>query len=110
MFQEDYFYFECNFVADELKRCERLKAAGKFSKTIDECTDLEALAVLVEEVGEAGHEVNEAIGRAVDHDRQARLHTELIQVAAMALAWAGRLRREQPPVPWNPLGTDPGPV
>ncbi len=107
MFREDCFYFECNSVAQELRRCERLKASGKFSKTIDECTDLEALAVLVEEVGEAGHEVNESIGRGVDFARQARLHTELIQVAAMALAWAGRLRREQPAPPWSALGPDP---
>lgn len=41
------------------------------------------LAILLEEVGEAAHEVNDAVveGREIDRDK---LVTELIQVSAMA--------------------------
>lgn len=75
----------------ELERSCELQAAGKFPKTIEMCTDFEALAVLVEEVGEVAHEVNETIGREVDPEYARRLRTELIQVAAMAIGWAARL-------------------
>lgn len=76
---------------EELRRADALQAAGKFPKTIAMCNDFEALAVLVEEVGEVSHEVNETIGREPDAEYSARLRTELIQVAAMAIGWAARL-------------------
>lgn len=44
------------------------------------------LAVLMEEVGEVAREVCEA--RAEARDPGSNLHTELIQVAAVAVAWA----------------------
>lgn len=54
-------------------------------------TDERRLAILVEEVGEAAHELNDAVidGRLPDKEK---LRTELIQVAAMACAWAEQLR------------------
>jgi hypothetical protein len=81
----------CDDVLDELARAERLQKAGKFPKTIGMCNDFEALAVLVEEVGEVAHEVNETIGRTPDTEYQKRLYTELVQVAAMAVGWARRI-------------------
>lgn len=82
----------CDDVLDELHRCRRLQQSGKFSKTMMQMdSDLEALSVLVEEVGEAGHEVNEAIGKPFDAERQKRLRAELIQVAAMAVGWVLRI-------------------
>lgn len=78
---------------EELRRADALQKQGKFPKTIAMCDDFEALAVLVEEVGEVAHEVNETIGRvfAPDMKYEERLRTELIQVAAMAIGWAARL-------------------
>ncbi len=81
----------CEDVLDELTRSERLQEQGKFPKSIGMCNDLEALAVLVEEVGEVAHEVNETIGRSPDAEYVKRLRTELVQVAAMAVGWARRL-------------------
>lgn len=80
----------------ELARADALQAAGKFAKSIGMCDDFEALAILVEEVGEVAHEVSETIGRgplrSEDHgEYSARLRTELIQVAAMSLGWAARI-------------------
>lgn len=76
---------------EELRRADALQKAGKFPKTIGMCNDFEALALLVEEVGEVSHEVNETIGREPDAEYTIRLRTELIQVAAMAIGWAARL-------------------
>lgn len=83
-----------DLAVNELDRADRLQAEGRFPKTIGMCNDFEALAVLVEEVGEVAHEVNETIGRAIDLAYQKRLQTELIQVAAMAIGWAERIRRD----------------
>lgn len=82
----------CDDVLDELQRCRQLQRSGKFSKTIMQMSsDFEQLSVLVEEVGEVAHEVNESIGKAHDYDREQRLRTELIQVAAMAVGWVLRI-------------------
>lgn len=78
----------------ELYRANELQRAGKFPKTIAMCNDFEALAILVEEVGEVAHEVNETIGRTPDPEYLDRLEIELIQVAAMAIGWATRIRRD----------------
>ena len=84
----------CDEVLDELHRAGQLQKAGKFPKTIEMCNDFEALAVLVEEVGEVSHEVNETIGRVPDTAYKMRLRTELIQVAAMAVGWVRKLDYE----------------
>lgn len=78
-------------VLDELARARRLQREGKFPKTIMMCDDYEALSVLVEEVGEVAHEVNEGIGRQPDPERQKRLRKELVEVAAMAFGWILKL-------------------
>lgn len=82
-------------IGDERYRQETLKAAGRFLYTCadDEMNDLERLAVLTEEVGEVGHELNEGIGpgRAVN---KRQLLKELIQVAAVATAWIERLTND----------------
>jgi NTP pyrophosphatase (non-canonical NTP hydrolase) len=67
-------------------RQEDLKTKGKFKFS---CADVELthpqrLSVLVEEVGEVGHEVNEEINQPLD---VLRLKKELIQVAAVCVAW-----------------------
>jgi len=79
-------------VSNERYRQERLKYDGRFTYTCadSEMTDPERLAVLVEEVGEAGHEVNEGIGDHAKLDR-AKLRKELVQVAAVAVAWIEEL-------------------
>ena len=71
-------------------RDERVRAHAKHGATSMEglpIGDMTRLAILVEEVGEVSKEFNEARhdDRPVD---EARLRKELIQVAAMAVAWA----------------------
>lgn len=73
-------------VVEELKRQDLLKKSGKFAHTCAdlEMTHLERLAVLAEEFGEVAHEINEGIGgRPID---EKKLRTELVQVAAVAVA------------------------
>lgn len=82
-------------VADVLRerdRQDQLKASGRFKFTCadPELIDTQRLAILLEEVGEAGRAILNQIGLAKDqgyrigHDH---LRTELIQVMAVALAW-----------------------
>lgn len=70
-------------VYKERVRQEDLKASGRFAYTCadTECTDGQALAILVEEVGEVARAMCEGKG----------LRDELIQVAAVAVAWVARL-------------------
>jgi hypothetical protein len=56
-------------------------------------------AVLLEEVGEVAHEVNEMLGEQAKHgnwsrQRETNLKKELIQVAAVAVAWVRGLENE----------------
>lgn len=74
-------------VADERERQERLKAKGKFAHT---CADVElsddvCCRVLGEEFGE--------VCRAINDGDLANLREELIQVAAVAVAWVERIDR-----------------
>ncbi len=83
-----------DLVATERGRQLFLKSQGKFAYTCSdkEMTHFEALTVLAEEVGEAAHEVNEGIGgRYID---KRRLLKELIQVAAVAVAWSEKVKQE----------------
>ena len=70
-------------------RQEHLKSAGRFAYTCadSEMTNPEKLAVLAEEFGEVAHEVNEAIGPGRKLDSE-KLKAELIQTAAVCVAWA----------------------
>lgn len=84
-----------SLVVDERERQDRLKDQGRFKYTCSdpEMTHPERLAVLVEEVGEAGHEVNEAIGGHRPLDLQ-KLRKELVEVAAVTVAWIEAVERE----------------
>jgi hypothetical protein len=87
-------------ISAERDRQESLKAAGRFMFTCadDAMTDGECLAVLVEEIGEVAHEINEVIGKRLTQGKREayreRLRTELIQVAAVATAWVERIDGE----------------
>ena len=74
-------------ISRERDRQERLREAGKFPATCADPTrsDAEKLPVLIEEVGEAARAMCEA-GGATDV-QSAGLRDELVQVAAVAVAW-----------------------
>jgi len=76
----------------ERLRQEELKAAGRFSFTCaDDGLSLgEKLAVLGEEFGEVARAVLEAMEK-VNDVHGVNLRKELIQVAAVAMAWAESL-------------------
>jgi hypothetical protein len=81
-------------VGVERDRQERRKAEGRFTHTCadpDGMNDYERLAVLVEEVGEVAREVLTGEGRRLARDSvgtDSALFEELIQVAAVAVAWS----------------------
>lgn len=79
----------------ERVRQDELKVAGRFPHT---CADAELspgekLAVLVEEVGEVARALSEDAGNANDK-HGVELRRELVQVAAVAVAWAESLMPE----------------
>ena len=87
-------------VENEIRRQDHLARAGRFGGThiMPSGPDHARLAVLVEEVGEVSREVNEMLMRHTecphpdDHiEDNADLYEELIQVAAVATAWAAAL-------------------
>ncbi len=79
-------------VRAERARQDELKADGRFVATCadDYLDDSEKLAVLMEEVGECARAVLER-DRLVSDRHDANLKKELIQVAAVAVAWAESL-------------------
>lgn len=85
-------------VLEERARQEQLKAEGKFRYSCAdlECTDDIKHRYLTEEVGEVSRELNEretALWKGVPYD-SANLRAELIQVAAVAVAWVEALDKE----------------
>jgi NTP pyrophosphatase (non-canonical NTP hydrolase) len=87
---------------DEVQ-AERERAHAKHGETSMETlpvTDMTRLSVLVEEVGEVAREFNDArhLPDPFGPDRRAALRTELIQVAAMAGAWADALTDVHEPI------------
>lgn len=68
-------------IIEERVRQENLKAAGRFTYTCADSTPTLAdkLAILAEEFGE--------VARAVCEGDKENLRTELVQVAAVCLAW-----------------------
>lgn len=74
--------------ARERFRQEELRKAGKFPRTAAtrDCPNLERLAFLAEEFGEVSRHVVEESIDAARLDRT-KLRKELVQVAALALAW-----------------------
>lgn len=87
-----------NDVIKERERQERLRAEGKFFMTCADAMPLaEKLAVLSEETGEVAHEVCDALARGGSEPvSKLRLYTELVQVAAVAVAWAESLDVRHP--------------
>jgi NTP pyrophosphatase (non-canonical NTP hydrolase) len=85
-------------ILNERAEQERLKAEGRFKYT---CADLEMsnsekAVVLVEEVGEVCRAVLESNGLVHDGRKvgnYAQLQKELIQVAAVAVAWLEALKK-----------------
>lgn len=84
----------CDEILDERARQERLKAEGKFTHTAadPELLDGYRLTALVEEVGEAAEAVLERNG-FIGKPKGTDLRKELIQVAAVAVAWIEALDR-----------------
>ncbi len=84
-------------VANERDRQETLRAEGRFAATCadeDGIGDAEKLAILVEEVGEVARQVLTQSSRQLALDSlgtREGLRDELIQVAAVAVAWAEAL-------------------
>jgi len=81
-------------VTREVARQFELKAEGRFKHSIGdaEMTPAQKLAVLTEEVGEVARAALEREGLVNDkHDSD--LRTELIQVAACAVAWVACMDR-----------------
>jgi len=91
-------------VVRERLRQERLRAEGRFQFTCAEegLTNAEKLAVLMEEVGEVARDVlNQEDRHLCTHDvvsTPAKLREELIQVAAVAVAWAEALTTPDQPM------------
>lgn len=87
-------------VAYERVRQEQLKEEGRFSYTCaDILPDATKLAILMEEVGEVAREVLTQPGLAIAHDTSGTrdgLQRELVQVAAVAVAWAEAIEGWKP--------------
>ena len=76
-------------VAAERERQESLVAAGKFASTCaGEMSDVDRYLVLAEEVAEVTQLITAAaFDGALRDDFRERLREELVQVAAVAVAW-----------------------
>ncbi len=84
-----------DMVATERGRQELLKSQGKFEYSCADkgITHAECCTALAEEAGEVAHEVNEGIGKDRYIDKR-RLLKELIETAAVAVAWAEKTHAE----------------
>lgn len=82
-------------VARERARQEALRASGKFSWTCSDplVSDAHKLAVLAEEFGEVSRAIVEQLIDVTRRDVPA-LRAELVQVAAVAVAWCEALDAE----------------
>ena len=86
----------CGAIAVERLRQERLRHAGRFRFTAytRECPDELRLAMLTEELGEVARVLCERDTLTDDQDlliARRELRTELVQVAAIAVAWVEHL-------------------
>lgn len=73
-------------VSLECDRQFRLKQEGRFSYTPDQVHPLMGLAMLTEEIGEVAREVLALTGDVQEPGNVPKLRTELIHVAAIAVA------------------------
>ena len=94
--EDDNVRLTLDAVFAEIKRQDALARRGKFGGThiLPSGPNHARLAVLMEEVGEVAHELNEALSsERLDgsYPSKDNLVTELIQVAACAVAWASAL-------------------
>ena len=82
-------------IGDECRKQELFKLAGRFAHSCADVgvSDFERLAILAEEFGEVAHEVNETIGGHAPLNRE-KLRKELVQVAAVCVAWLQGLDAE----------------
>lgn len=80
-------------IVTEVRHQDVLARSGKFGGThvMPGGTDLERLAVLAEEFGEASIEVCKGIVKDGYERRENLLYGELVQVAAVSLAWAAAI-------------------
>jgi NTP pyrophosphatase (non-canonical NTP hydrolase) len=71
-------------ISQERSRQNKLKAEGRFAHTAadPECLNVTRLAMLTEEVGEVARALNHGT-----HDPEQDLTAELVQVAAICMAW-----------------------
>ena len=81
----------------EVWRQDELARSGRFDGThvMPGGTDLERLAVLAEEFGEVSIEVCKGI-KPGSHQRRPGLREELIQTAAVCLAWIAAIDENRP--------------
>lgn len=84
-------------ISEERDRQDNLKAQGKFrySCADPEPTDAWRFTVLGEEVGEVARELNESSVFHCEHadpSDDTKLESELIQVAAVCVAWLERIQ------------------
>src|SRR4051812_38918671 len=84
-----------DMIATERGRQELLKSQGRFTYSCSdkEITHAECCTVLAKEAGEVAHEVNDGIGPDRFIDKR-RLLKELIETAAVAVAWAEKTLQE----------------
>lgn len=80
-----------NEVDNERSRAHKKHGANGNSRENQHWTNPEWLPILVEEIGEVGHELTYDAGP--DADTWMRLRKELVQVAAMAIAWIDAIDR-----------------
>ncbi|MGH9966562.1 MAG: hypothetical protein ACREBG_01845 [Pyrinomonadaceae bacterium] len=82
-------------IRNECHRQEELIKSGKFSWSCDKpgIPDSQRLTVLAEEFGEVAREVMEALISESRYDRE-KLRKELVQVAAVRVAWCEALEAE----------------
>lgn len=85
-----------NEVVDEVDRANHLH--GEQSIAGQWHFESDRLAILSEEVGEVAHEVNERrLGTLTSDEYDKQVYVELVQVAAMAVAWAAVIRPGRQP-------------
>lgn len=83
-------------ISEERGRQDVLKAEGRFEYTLADnpgLDDMEKLYCILEELAEAGKAIMRSRGLVTDGDGHA-LRKEIVQVAALALAWLEALPRE----------------
>jgi hypothetical protein len=86
-------------LVNERERQEKLKLEGRFQFTCadSELSNSEKLIVLLREIGEVAHAVNISGDKReslLQQQHLSLLRTELIQVAAVAVAWAESIEAE----------------